>query len=90
MFSKPKHLRKYIRRRSQKTLKGQIVMNKQIVILGSINYDITASAERLPVRGETVSATSVDMFGGGKGANQAVQSAQMAIPTTMIGPCWKL
>ena len=43
-------------------------MNKQIVILGSINYDITASAERLPVKGETVSATSVDMFGGGKGA----------------------
>ena len=26
-------------------------MDKHVVILGSINYDITASAERLPVRG---------------------------------------
>ena len=60
-------------------------MSKQIVILGSINYDITASAERLPARGETVAGSSVDMFGGGKGANQAVQSAQMGVPTAMIG-----
>lgn len=60
-------------------------MDKHIVILGSINYDITASAERLPVKGETVEASSVDMFGGGKGANQAVQSAQLQIPTIMIG-----
>lgn len=60
-------------------------MSKQIVILGSINYDITASAERLPARGETVAGFSVDMFGGGKGANQAVQSAQMGVPTAMIG-----
>jgi ribokinase len=60
-------------------------MNKQIVILGSINYDITASAERLPAKGETVNGFSVDMFGGGKGANQAVQSAQMGIPTVMLG-----
>lgn len=60
-------------------------MSKHIVILGSINYDITASAAKLPAKGETVTGFSVDMFGGGKGANQAVQSAQMGIPTAMIG-----
>lgn len=60
-------------------------MSKNIVVLGSINYDITASAERLPAKGETVVGFSVDMFGGGKGANQAVQAAQMGVPTAMIG-----
>ncbi len=59
--------------------------DKQIVILGSANYDITASAERLPQIGETVNGISVDMFGGGKGANQSVQSALLGIPTILIG-----
>ena len=60
-------------------------MNKKIVILGSINTDITASAERLPAKGETVNGTSVDMFGGGKGANQAIQCALLGLETCMIG-----
>ena len=39
-------------------------MSKHVVILASINTDITASAVRLPERGETVEGYSVDMFGG--------------------------
>ncbi len=60
-------------------------MKDNIVILGSINIDITASAERLPVKGETVLGDSVNMSPGGKGANQAVQCAQLGIPTILIG-----
>ncbi len=60
-------------------------MAKRVVILGSINTDITASAARLPEKGETVPGFSVDMFGGGKGANQAIQCAQLGLETFMIG-----
>ena len=60
-------------------------MSKHVVILASINTDITASAVRLPERGETVEGYSVDMFGGGKGANQAIQCAQLGLDTHVIG-----
>ena len=60
-------------------------MEKKVVILGSINTDITATAERLPAKGETVPGRSVDMFGGGKGANQAIQCAQLGLKTSIIG-----
>lgn len=56
----------------------------KIVILGSINSDIVAAAERLPSKGETVHGFSVDMFVGGKGANQAVQTALLGTDTKMI------
>jgi ribokinase len=60
-------------------------MDKSIVILGSINYDIVASAERLPQRGETVSGYGFDVFTGGKGSNQAVQIALLGIKSIFIG-----
>ena len=60
-------------------------MSKHVVILASINTDITASAVRLPERGETVEGYSVDMFGGGKGANQAIQCAKLGLDTHVIG-----
>ena len=62
-----------------------MVMNRRVVILGSINTDITASAERLPAKGETVNGFSIDMFGGGKGANQSIQCAQLGLETFIIG-----
>ena len=46
-------------------------MGKHVVVLASINTDITASASKLPEKGETVEGYSVDMFGGGKGATMA-------------------
>jgi ribokinase len=60
-------------------------MGKRIVVLGSINYDIVASAERLPQRGETVSGYDFDIFTGGKGSNQAVQIALLGIQSVFIG-----
>ena len=61
------------------------VVSKKAVVVGSINMDITASCERLPRLGETVFGYSVGMFGGGKGANQAIQCAQMGLDTKMVG-----
>ena len=60
-------------------------MNKSIAVLGSINCDIVAKAVRLPKKGETVDGLGVDMFVGGKGANLAVQAAQLGAKTYMIG-----
>ncbi len=60
-------------------------MSVKIVVLGSINYDIVAKATRLPTVGETVNGSTVDMFVGGKGANQAVQTALLGAETYFIG-----
>lgn len=60
-------------------------MPARIVVLGSINYDIVAKAGRLPQKGETVEGSSVDMFIGGKGSNQAVQAALLGAKTSFIG-----
>jgi ribokinase len=60
-------------------------MEKGIVILGSINYDIVSAVERLPLKGETVHSYGFDVFTGGKGANQAVQIALLGMRSVFIG-----
>ncbi len=45
---------------------------KTIYVAGSVNQDIVVSAERAPRPGETVFGTGLELFPGGKGANQAV------------------
>jgi ribokinase len=60
-------------------------MDKGIVILGSINYDIVSAVEKLPRKGETVHSYGFDTFTGGKGANQAVQIALLGMNSVFIG-----
>lgn len=58
---------------------------KKIAVIGSINMDLTARAERLPGKGETVSAADLRYLPGGKGANQAVAAARLGGDVTMFG-----
>ena len=58
---------------------------KKIAVIGSINMDMTAAAERIPRPGETVRASSVRYVPGGKGANQAVAAARLGGDVTMFG-----
>jgi ribokinase len=58
---------------------------KPIVVVGSINMDLVATTERIPVGGETVSAGDFQIHPGGKGANQAVAVARLGYPVRMIG-----
>ena len=56
-----------------------------VYVLGSINLDIVTSVETIPRPGETVLASALDHFVGGKGANQAVAAARQGAPTHLIG-----
>src|ERR1700761_6997490 len=56
-----------------------------IIVVGSINIDLVAKAERIPVSGETVRGIEFKTHFGGKGANQAVAIARLGYPVRMIG-----
>ncbi len=49
----------------------------QIVVIGSLNMDLTVRAPRLPRPGETVLGTEFYQEPGGKGGNQAVAAARL-------------
>src|SRR5215831_1730126 len=59
--------------------------HKPIVVVGSINMDLVARAERIPLAGETVPGSDFQTHPGGKGANQAVAAARLGYPVRMIG-----
>jgi ribokinase len=58
---------------------------KPVVVVGSINIDLVANTERIPVAGETVLGQDFKIHHGGKGANQAVAVARLGYPVHMIG-----
>jgi ribokinase len=62
-----------------------MLTGKPIVVVGSINIDLVAKAERIPVTGETVPGLEFQTHPGGKGANQAVALARLGYPVRMIG-----
>ena len=54
--------------------------SKPIVVVGSINMDLVASAPHIPAAGETILGTDFQMHPGGKGANQAVAAGRLGSP----------
>jgi len=59
-------------------------MLKPIVVMGSVNLDLVATAEHVPLSGETLTGTDFATFHGGKGANQAAAVAKLGYPVSMI------
>lgn len=60
-------------------------MPPKIAVVGSVNLDLVARAERLPRPGETVTGATFDRVPGGKGANQAVAAARLGAHVRFVG-----
>ncbi|MBV8099059.1 MAG: ribokinase [Verrucomicrobia bacterium] len=57
----------------------------RILVVGSSNTDLVVYCQRLPKPGETVLGGEFKMFGGGKGANQAVAAVRAGGDVTFLG-----
>lgn len=57
----------------------------KISVIGSINMDQTVTAERIPLKGETLHGDTLSYIPGGKGANQAVAMARLGADVEMFG-----
>lgn len=58
---------------------------KKILVIGSLNMDITLRMERAPEAGETLTADSMVASPGGKGANQAYAAGKLGGDVAMLG-----
>jgi len=58
---------------------------RPIVVIGAMNVDLVARAERFPRPGETITGDAFYRGYGGKGANQSVAAARMGVPVSFIG-----
>lgn len=56
-----------------------------VIVVGSINIDLTVRVDRLPRPGETVTNGVLSRQGGGKGANQACAAARFGATTRLVG-----
>ena len=64
---------------------AQDKLGEKIIVVGSMNMDVTLEASRIPVKGETQIAEKLYVFPGGKGANQAVGAGKLGGQVYMIG-----
>ena len=55
-----------------------------ILVVGSVNLDMSASVSRLPAPGETVTGATLERFPGGKGANQALAARRLGADVSLI------
>ncbi len=58
---------------------------KRIFVLGSLNVDFVQRVPRMPALGETLEGENLEIFLGGKGANQACAAARLGGRVQMAG-----
>src|SRR5271169_375659 len=57
----------------------------EVIVVGSLHYDIVVDAPDRPRKGETIAGRSWSPKFGGKGGNQAVAARRQGVPTAMVG-----
>ena len=57
----------------------------KILVIGSINIDFVVTTKIFPEQGSTVMGNEINMFFGGKGANQAVAASKLGSNVTFLG-----
>jgi ribokinase len=62
-----------------------VVNEARLIVLGSLNMDISVTVPRLPGPGATVLGSAAAFAPGGKGANQAVAAARLGGSVLMVG-----
>ncbi len=58
---------------------------RDILVVGSLNVDISLVAEKIPAPGETIRARGLTLGPGGKGLNQAIAAARLGGRVHMVG-----
>lgn len=61
----------------------------KVIVFGGINMDLFAYVPRSTKEGETIEASSVEFYLGGKGANQAVALARLGVDVSFFGTVGK-
>ncbi|NCF25644.1 MAG: ribokinase [Gammaproteobacteria bacterium] len=56
----------------------------EIVVVGSVNLDLSAMVARLPEPGETITGATLGRFPGGKGANQALAARRLGADVRLV------
>lgn len=56
-----------------------------VFVVGSINQDFVLKVQRRPEPGETVTDAELDIYPGGKGANQATAAARLGASVALLG-----
>ena len=57
----------------------------KVIVFGGINMDLFAHIPRSTREGETITASSIEFYLGGKGANQAVAASRLGAETAFVG-----
>ncbi len=55
-----------------------------LTVIGSVNLDFVATAQRLPGPGETVGGAQLERYPGGKGANQALAAHRLGAAVRLV------
>ena len=61
----------------------------KVIVFGGINMDLFAYIPRSTRQGETIIASSIEFYLGGKGANQAVAAARLGAEVAFVGTVGK-
>ena len=60
-------------------------LGHRVVVVGSLNVDLTVYCPRLPRPGETIAGTGTTLGPGGKGSNQAVAASRSGAGVVLVG-----